>query len=79
APGKMLRMTGGLGPLQALGVAGSLTLILEETSQGSNLDVSYQVGGYLKDGLASWASAVDGVLGEQFGRLKRFIETGNPE
>jgi len=79
APGKLLRLTGGLGPLQALGVAGSLTLTLEETSQGSKLDVSYQVVGYLKDGLASWAPAVDGVLKGQFERLKRFIETGHPE
>lgn len=79
APGEMLRMSGGLGPLQALGATGSLTVNLEEAGQGSVLDVSYRVGGYLKEGLGSWAPAVDGVLKGQFERLKRFIETGSPE
>lgn len=78
APGKMLRMSGGLGPLQALGVIGSLTVNLEEGGEGTMLEVSYRVGGYLKEGLDSWAQPVDGVLRGQFERLKRFIETGSP-
>jgi len=45
----------------------------------ADLTATYNVGGYLKDGLASWSIPVDHVLGEQFIRLKSFVETGKPE
>ena len=41
------------------------------------LTVTYDVGGYAKGGLAEqWAKPVDGVIGEQVGRLKMLLETG---
>ena len=44
------------------------------------LTVTYDVGGYAKGGLAEqWAKPVDGVIGEQVGRLKKQIETGRPD
>jgi len=78
-PGKLLRMTGGLGPLQAEAVSGSLSWELEETESGTNLTVTYSVGGYVAGGLDGWSAGVDRVVGEQLARLARYVETGNPE
>jgi uncharacterized protein YndB with AHSA1/START domain len=78
-PGKLLRLTGGLGPLQAEGVSGSLTWALEEDDDGTNLIVTYSVGGFVTGGLDSWSAGVDRVVGEQLTRLARYIETGDPE
>ena len=79
APGKVLVMRGALGPLQGLGVDGAMTISLKPAADGTDLSLTYNVGGYLKDGLQSWAGPVDNVLGEQLGRLKLLIETGSPE
>ncbi|HEX2593059.1 MAG TPA: SRPBCC domain-containing protein [Rhizomicrobium sp.] len=79
SPGQALVMRGPLGPLQGLGVDGALTIELKAAGGGTDLTATYNVGGYLKDGLTSWAQPVDGVLGEQFNRLKAAIETGSPD
>lgn len=65
APDKTLVMRGALGPLQGLGVDGAMTIALKATPDGTDLSLIYNVGGYLEDGLASWAPPVDTVLGEQ--------------
>jgi uncharacterized protein YndB with AHSA1/START domain len=78
-PGKTLVTRGALGPLQGLGVEGAMTISLKPAADGTDLTLSYNVGGYLKDGFASWATPVDGVLSEQVARLKAFIETGSPD
>lgn len=78
-PGRLLRLSGGLGPLQELGVAGSLSWSLQEGEGGTLIVLSYAVGGYLDGGLESWAGPVDGVLAEQLGRFARYLETGSPE
>jgi uncharacterized protein YndB with AHSA1/START domain len=78
-PGKVLVMRGALGPLQGLGVDGAMTIKLKPAADGTDLALTYNVGGYLKDGLQSWAGPVDGVLAEQMARLKAQIETGSPE
>ena len=78
-PGELLRMTGGLGPLQGLPVSGSLTLALEREEGGTTLTLTYRVAGYDPAGLELWASPVDQVLSVQMRRLQRFIETGTPE
>lgn len=79
APGKALVLRGALGPLQGMGVDGAMTISLKPAADGTDLSLSYNVGGYLKGGLQSWAGPVDSVLGEQMMRLKSFIETGSPE
>lgn len=79
APGKALVMRGALGPLQGLGVEGAMTISLKPVADGTDLSLTYNVGGYLKDGLQSWAGPVDSVLAEQMIRLKSLIETGSPE
>lgn len=78
APGKILVMQGGLGPLQALATAGSLSIQLAPGSSpgdaGTTLVATYAVNGYLAGGMQSWAAPVDGVLAEQMTRLRNFIE-----
>ena len=76
APNQRLTMTGGLGPLQTSGASGAMTFQIVPQGEGSNLTLVYEVGGFYPGGLAAIASGVDGVLGEQFARLKRLIETG---
>lgn len=69
-PGKALRLTGALGPLQAMGATGALTFTLRSTSDTSTEVVAeYSVVGYSHEGLKSLAAAVDAVLAEQ---MKRF-------
>jgi hypothetical protein len=79
APGKALRLRGALGPFQALGVAGALTWKLEPAAAGTDLSVTYALGGYNKDGFAELSQASDAVLTAQVGRLKKLIETKSPE
>jgi len=79
APGKGLRLRGGLGPLQAMGIEGALSFSLKGGNDGTDLTVTYAVGGYAKEGFDSLGKAVDGVLGEQVARLHRLIETGVPD
>jgi hypothetical protein len=78
APGKMLRMSGGLGPLQGIGATGSMSIGLSAADGGTKLEVTYAVVGYQPQGMNAWATPVDGVLTEQFTRLKSYIETGKP-
>lgn len=79
-PGTLLRLSGGLGPLQGLAVTGTLSWSLQDgEAGGTTIVLTYAVGGYLDGGLASWAGPVDGVLAEQLGRFARYLETGSPE
>jgi len=78
APGETLRMSGALGPLQALGVAGSFTVALKPTAGGTTVELVYAVGGFSDGGFNQLAPAVQGVLAEQMTRLKAFVETGRP-
>ena len=78
-PGKLLRMSGGLGPLQPLAVSGSMAFTLTEADGITTVELTYTVGGYRPGGLEEWSKPVDGVLGTQLQRLERFMETGNPD
>ena len=78
SPNTVLRMAGGLGPLQGSGLAGSLTWRIIPAPPGSKLEVTYSVGGYMQGGFDKIAPAVNGVLGEALNRLKSLIETGKP-
>jgi uncharacterized protein YndB with AHSA1/START domain len=76
SPGKELRLTGALGPLQESGLAGSMSWKLSEAGNGTKVELSYSVGGYRSGGLRSLASPVDSVLRGQLFRLKTYVETG---
>jgi hypothetical protein len=80
ASGKTLRMSGGLGPLQAAGVAGSMTWSCEGAGDSTKVEMVYSVGGYFREGegTAQLAPLVDRVLRGQLMRLKSYVETGRP-
>lgn len=69
APGKMLRLQGGLGPLQGEGATGALTWTLKAVPGGTEITQTYVVGGYIRMGAEKLAPLVDGVMKEQLGRL----------
>ncbi len=79
SPGKTLRLSGGLGPLQGSGLSGVLTLSLDTLDQKTTLELVYSVGGFFQGGLQVITGPVDQVLLEQITRLKTYIETGRPE
>jgi hypothetical protein len=73
-PGKIFRMSGGLGPLQSYAVTGILTLEIKAYGDESRVSLTYAVGGYIPGGVNSLAEIVDQVLGGQFGRFVKFAE-----
>jgi uncharacterized protein YndB with AHSA1/START domain len=73
-PGKIIRLEGGLGPLQAMAVTGIMTVLFTKIPEGTKLTITYTVGGYSPGGLVKLASAVDNVLGLQVTRLKEVAE-----
>jgi hypothetical protein len=74
-----LTMHGALGPLQTAGVAGAMTFQFVAKGAGTEMTITYNVGGYYPGGLAAVAPGVDEVLGSQFARLQRLIDTGSAE
>ena len=77
-PNKLLRLNGGLGPMQDMAVAGSLSFAVTEAMGKSTVTMTYKVGGYLPGGLDAMAKPSDGMLTGAMQRLKRFIDTGTP-
>jgi uncharacterized protein YndB with AHSA1/START domain len=73
-PGALLRLEGALGPLQELGVTGSMTWQIAANGAGSIVTMTYVVGGYASGGLDTLAPLVDQVLSQQVGNLKTYIE-----
>lgn len=63
-PGSALRMSGSLGPLQAEGLVGTLTVSLEDTPQGTRISWDYVTGGEARFSAAQFAPVVDGVQSE---------------
>ena len=78
SPGKQVVLTGALGPLQSIAATGSMTVRFAPADGGTKLEVLYTVTGYLPAGMNTWAGPVEGVLKEQFERLKNYVEQGNP-
>ena len=76
---RTLRMVGGLGPLQAMGVSGVLTFTVAPDASGAKITIEYRVSGEPGLGLDQIATPVDSVLMEQFGRLSRYIALGTPD
>ena len=75
-----VKLSGGLGPMLFTGASGHLGFALKPNGDKTDLALTYDVGGYAKGGLAdTLAAPVDGVLGEQVGRLKKYVETGKPD
>ena len=78
-PGRVLRLSGALGPLQGSALVGTLTWTFSEAEGGTHLRMTYAVGGFMEGGLEGIAPAVEVVLTGQMRRLGRYVETGEPE
>lgn len=70
-PEKVLRMRGGLGPLQSEPAEGVLTITMQSDgkSGGTKIVWEYVVGGSMRYDLGTIAKAVDGVMSQQLARL----------
>ena len=77
-PGMMLAFSGGLSPLQFMGVAGSTTIKFKAQGKGTHVTVAYAVGGYDALTFKDISTCVDGVIGEQIKRYASFASTGKP-
>ncbi len=77
APGKKLRMTGLLGPLQEHALQGTMTISLKSEGDKTTILTTYNVAGHFPGGLEKLAPLVDQVITEQFTRLEKRID-GTP-
>jgi uncharacterized protein YndB with AHSA1/START domain len=76
-PGKLLRLTGGLGPLQGMGLTGALEFRLAPADGGgTTVTMYYRAGGYTPDDLSKLAPVVDGVEALQLGGLASLLGGG---
>jgi uncharacterized protein YndB with AHSA1/START domain len=72
-PPSLLRMTGGLGPLQGMGLSGVLEWRLTPTDGGTRITLWYRAGGYTPDDMTKFATAVDSVQKLQLGGLANYL------
>jgi hypothetical protein len=75
-PNRSITLSGALGPLQAAGIAGGLSISFAPKDAGAEVVLVYNLGGYYPNGLQSIAPAVNEVLQHQMQRLQQFTETG---
>ena len=67
-------MTGGLGPLQGMGMYGALDWVFESNDLGTQVTMTYRVNGISEGGFAELAPIVDQVQGLQLGGLKTLLD-----
>jgi uncharacterized protein YndB with AHSA1/START domain len=73
-PGKLLRLTGGLGPLQGMGLTGALEFrFAPAAGGGTTITMFYRAGGYTPDDLSKFAPVVDKVQALQLGGLADYL------
>jgi len=72
---RTLRLSGGLGPLQAEALTGTLTMTVQPSGTGSKIAWDYVVGGFARMSLKELAPVVDGVVGEQLSRLALLLRS----
>ncbi len=75
SPGEELKMIGGLGPLQMLGIHGGMSWRFTPTETGTQIVQTYNVTGYLPGGLSDLADIVDAVQTSQLNALIQKIES----
>lgn len=76
-PGKILRLQGGLGPLQEMGAAGTMSVKFEQAGTETRVTLSYMVTAFLPGRTATEiAGPVDGVLQQQLQRFQRSANGG---
>lgn len=73
-PGKLLRLSGGLGPLQGMGLHGVLEFRLApREGGGTRVTLWYRAGGYTPDDLSAFAPVVDKVQAIQLRGLATLL------
>ncbi|HEV2817742.1 MAG TPA: SRPBCC domain-containing protein [Allosphingosinicella sp.] len=72
-PGRVLRMTGALGPLQSEALTGTLTWTLRAVPDGTEISSVYLVSGHVRGDVSSYAAPVDTVLRAQLERLRAHL------
>jgi len=78
-PPRLLRMIGGLGPLQGMGLSGVLEWRMTAVEGGTRITLWYRAGGYAPDDLGKLAAVVDGVQALQLGGLADYLRARNPK
>jgi uncharacterized protein YndB with AHSA1/START domain len=78
-PYKLLRMTGGLGPLQGMGMHGALDWQLVQKEDVTEVTLTYRVSGIHPDGFKQLAAIVAQVQGIQLQALKTYVEKGGDQ
>ena len=73
-PNKLLRMTGGLGPLQGMGMHGALDWVFETNEETTAITLTYRVSGINPEGFEQLAPIVAKVQGIQLNALKAYVE-----
>ncbi len=74
APGREIRMQGALGPLQPMGLQGTMTWQFEPSASGSVVTWRYMVHGHLPGGFEALAPSVGGVIEAQLNRLGAYLQ-----
>ena len=78
-PGRTLRLVGGLGPLQGMGLHGALEFRFTPIEgEGTTILMTYRAGGYTPDDLSKFAPEVDKVQAMQLGGLADFLGGSKP-
>ena len=72
-PEHLLRLLGGLGPLQGLGLHGVLEFRLTPAGTGTSIEMWYRTGGYVAEDLVALAPIVDAVQAQQVQGLADFL------
>ncbi|MCB1588352.1 MAG: SRPBCC domain-containing protein, partial [Xanthomonadales bacterium] len=74
-PGKLLRLEGGVGPLQGMGLSGVMDWRLAATDDGgSTITLWYRAGGYTPEPLGDFVAIVDQVQAQQLGALASHLD-----
>lgn len=76
---KLLRMTGGLGPLQGMGLQGVLEWRMATVDGGTKITLWYRAGGYSPDDIGKFAPVVDSVQALQLGALAAYVRNHAPK
>ena len=74
-PEKTLRMVGGLGPMQGMGLHGVAESTLQAEGASTRVSWRYRAGGYSPDDLGVLAPVVDKVQAQQLGGLAQWLQT----
>lgn len=78
-PDNEIKMIGGLGPLQMMGINGGMSWKFTSLDDKRSLiTFHYQVSGYISGGLNKLAPIVDQVQSLQLNRLASLLNTGTP-